>query len=190
MKYVEKEYSYIYEEKKSKFISYLIPYDNFEKKLKELKKLHPKARHFVWAYRYLKNNQIVENQTDDGEPKGTSGKPTLNVLQKQNIINSAIITVRYFGGIKLGANGLVKAYSKVASEVVKKSDFMKYKELEKIKFLVSYKNYSKIKYFIKELNIDIIKEEFLDDKALFEILLDKSLEELFKSKIDKIVTIC
>ncbi len=110
---------FIYEEKKSKFIAYLVPYEEFERRLKELKRKHKKARHIVWAYRYEKDGQLFEKQNDDGEPKGTAGKPTLAVLQKRQIIGYAIITVRYFGGVKLGAGGLVRAYTKAAAGAIR-----------------------------------------------------------------------
>ncbi|MCG3716209.1 YigZ family protein, partial [Aliarcobacter butzleri] len=86
MKFVQKEFSYTIEEKKSKFISYLFPYSNFDEVMKRLREEHPKAVHFVYAYRYLNEfEQIVENSSDDGEPKGTSGKPTLAVLSGADI---------------------------------------------------------------------------------------------------------
>jgi len=77
-----------------------------------LKIEHPKARHIVYAYRELNEfNQIIENSSDDGEPKGSSGVPVLNVLRGEEFINVAILVVRYFGGIKLGIGGLVRAYT-------------------------------------------------------------------------------
>ena len=80
---------------------------------------HPKARHHVYAYRYLNEyEQIVENSSDDGEPKGTSGKPSLHVLAGHELINTAVIIVRYFGGIKLGTGGLVRAYSDAVNSVI------------------------------------------------------------------------
>ena len=70
------------EVKKSKFHSFLVPFFQFEEKLKELKLAHPKANHLVSAFRYLnEHNQIVEGSSDDGEPRGSSGRPTLKVLQ-------------------------------------------------------------------------------------------------------------
>jgi putative IMPACT (imprinted ancient) family translation regulator len=90
------------EVKKSIFISYLTPISEFETVLKTLKKEHPKASHIIWAYRKLNNlEQIEENSNDDGEPKGCAGTPTLNILRGNEIINTALLTVRYFGGTKL-----------------------------------------------------------------------------------------
>jgi putative IMPACT (imprinted ancient) family translation regulator len=87
LKFVQKEFSCTFEEKKSKFIAYLMPYHLFDVVMKKVKNEHPKARHYVYAYRYLNEfEQIVENSSDDGEPKGTSGKPSLAVMGGAEII--------------------------------------------------------------------------------------------------------
>jgi putative IMPACT (imprinted ancient) family translation regulator len=102
MKQVEDTFFQRYEVKKSIFISYLTPIENFQPLMTKLKEEHPKATHIVYAYRKLNEfDQIVENQSDDNEPKGCAGQPTLAVLRGEEIINSALLTVRYFGGIKL-----------------------------------------------------------------------------------------
>ncbi len=111
----------IIEIKKSKFIGQL--FDVFSQEeisniLQELKKEHKKATHICYAYRI--SQPFSEKAFDDGEPSGTAGKPILNVLQKQDKQNCLLVVIRYFGGIKLGAGGLVRAYSKTASETVKK----------------------------------------------------------------------
>lgn len=106
--------------KKSKFIGLYFPVksqDEVVEILNNLKKEHKKATHICYAYRLT--NPFSEKAFDDGEPSGTAGKPILNVLQKQNKKDSLLVVVRYFGGIKLGAGGLVRAYSKTASETLK-----------------------------------------------------------------------
>lgn len=161
MKFVQKEFSYTIEEKKSKFIAYLFPYSNFDEVMKRLRNEHQKAVHFVYAYRYLNEfEQVVENCSDDGEPKGTSGKPTLAVLSGADIINSAVIIVRYFGGIKLGTGGLVRAYSNSANEVIKISEFKEYKKLI-IKILeIDYNELSLLEYLLKQEDIKVISKDF------------------------------
>ncbi|MEJ2415034.1 MAG: YigZ family protein, partial [Sulfurimonas sp.] len=78
MQYIQKHYTCTLEVKQSKFIAHLIPYEFYETTLEQLKQEHPKARHFVTAFRYLNEfDQVVEHSSDDGEPKGTSGKPSL-----------------------------------------------------------------------------------------------------------------
>ena len=104
--------------KKSKFIAYYYEVDNVlevTEILEELKKEHKKARHIPYAYKidgYIK-------KSDDKEPSGTSGMPILNIIDKNNLNHVLIAVVRYFGGIKLGAGGLVRAYSNSAKEAIK-----------------------------------------------------------------------
>jgi uncharacterized YigZ family protein len=149
------------EVKKSKFHSFLVPFSKFEDKLNELKKNHPKANHFVTAFRYLNEyNQIIEGSSDDGEPKGSSGKPTLKVLEGNDIINAAIITIRYFGGILLGIGGLVKAYSNVANLAIKNAKLLEYKDIFEYSFSVDYDKIQIVEYTIKQNDILVIKREF------------------------------
>ena len=84
--------------------------------LKTLKKDHKKARHIAWAFIISAPHQ--EKCNDDGEPSGTAGRPILNVLQKRGLSNIMVAVVRYFGGIKLGAGGIVRAYSKATTEAL------------------------------------------------------------------------
>lgn len=161
MKYVQKEFSQTLEVKKSKFIAYLSPYNRFDEVMQKLKYEHPKARHFVYAYRFLNEfDQIVENCSDDGEPKGTSGKPSLKVLAGHKLINSAVIIVRYFGGIRLGTGGLVRAYSDAVNLVIENSELLEYKKLETKVLSLDYHQLSQIEYFINEIKIDIVDKEF------------------------------
>jgi uncharacterized YigZ family protein len=149
------------EVKKSKFHSFLVPFSEFEDKLNELKKNHPKANHFVTAFRYLNEyNQIIEGSSDDGEPRGSSGKPTLKVLEGNDIINAAIITIRYFGGILLGVGGLVKAYSNVANLAIKNAKLLEYKDIFEYSFSVDYDKSQIVEYTIKQNDILVIKREF------------------------------
>lgn len=105
--------------KKSKFLGYAFEIENekdAQKYLEDLKKQHKKARHIAWAFIISTPHQ--EKCNDDGEPSGTAGRPILNVLQKRGLSNKMVAVVRYFGGIKLGAGGLVRAYSKATTEVL------------------------------------------------------------------------
>ena len=125
--------------KQSKFIAHLMPYDRFGEIMDRLRDEHPKARHFVTAFRYLNEfDQIVEGSSDDGEPRGTSGKPTLSVLRGSDLIDIAIITVRYFGGTKLGTGGLVRAYSDAANLVIDSSNMTLYQKEKNSSFNCEY----------------------------------------------------
>jgi uncharacterized YigZ family protein len=163
LKYIQNEFENTYEEKKSKFIAFLMPYNKFDEVMQNLKDKHPKARHFVYAYRYLNEfDQIVENCSDDGEPRGTSGKPSLAVLSGAEIVNTAVIIVRYFGGVKLGTGGLVRAYSSSVNEVINISELFEYKKLEIRKLKCEYSELSKLEYLLNQENINVISKDFLD----------------------------
>lgn len=112
--------TYTLEIKKSKFIAYYYNITNVEEVkliLDELKKEHKKAKHFPYGY----NIQNSMKKSDDKEPGGTAGMPILNIITKNNLDNTLIVVVRYFGGIKLGAGGLSRAYGNSAKEVIKKN---------------------------------------------------------------------
>ena len=105
--------------KKSKFYGFLYEISNQEQVseiLQQLKKQHKKATHICYAYKIYDGAEIVKF-SDDGEPSGTAGRPILGVIEKKGKTNVMVVVVRYFGGIKLGAGGLVRAYTKTASEV-------------------------------------------------------------------------
>lgn len=106
-----------YIEKKSKFLAFYYEIDDENdalKILKEIKNEHKKARHIPYAY---KINNIVK-KSDDKEPHNTAGMPLYNIIEKKELNNCLIIIVRYFGGIKLGAGGLTRAYNKAALLVI------------------------------------------------------------------------
>ena len=161
MRTINKIYNKTLEVKQSKFIAYLAPFHEFEKLLKQLKEQHPKARHFVTASRYINEfDQIVESSSDDGEPKGTSGKPTLAVLQGHELINIAIITIRYFGGTKLGTGGLVRAYSDATNDVIAIAELHEYEKKESYTIKFSYSDMGRVEYELEKLHITIESKEF------------------------------
>ena len=105
---LEKSNGYV-ELNKSKFYSYAFPVsdvEEFKKILEAIRKENPKAKHVVYAYRIGVNSK----STDDKEPKGTAGRPLLELLTKKNLVNVALIVVRYFGGSELGASRLLRTY--------------------------------------------------------------------------------
>ena len=142
-----------YEIKKSKFISIICPFKNFKEVLELTKENNPKASHHVWAYRYEVANNLFEKSNDDGEPKGCAGKPILNILQKLDFINTAIITSRYFGGIKLGAGGLIRAYGNSAKLSIENSTPRIFLKLNTITKTIHIKNIDLFRYLMKEYEI-------------------------------------
>ena len=164
MYYVDTITSFTHEVKQSKFIAYLLPYDKYEQTLLKLKEQHPKARHFVVALRYLnEHQQIVEHSSDDGEPKGTSGKPSLFVLQGAQIIQTAVIIVRYFGGTKLGTGGLVRAYSESVNGVLNAATLLEYKQELALKITLDYSDVRFVEYECQQHHIAIIEKVFEEE---------------------------
>lgn len=110
----------LYEVKKSKFYAYNYEVDGISdvnEIIDNIKKEHKKARHIVYAYKI----DGIEKKYDDGEPSGTAGMPLYNIINKKDLNHILIVVVRYFGGIKLGAGGLLRAYNTAGSDVTKTS---------------------------------------------------------------------
>lgn len=110
---------------KSEFINYLVPVSSIEQVntvLKALREEYPDANHHCYAY-IIGKNQEIQKYSDDGEPAKTAGMPMMEVLKKQDLTNILTVSIRFFGGIKLGAGGLVRAYTKSVSEAIKNATF-------------------------------------------------------------------
>ncbi|MBZ4671880.1 MAG: Impact family protein [Deferribacteraceae bacterium] len=168
--------------KKSKFLSYAVHIDDFENKLNLLKQEHPKARHVVWAYKKTDAYGNIDlKSTDDGEPKGTAGKPTLNVLSFSEIDNAAIFTVRYFGGTLLGTGGLVKAYSDAANLALKNCKTIDTSEVYKATILVPFSKTQNVFYLIEKFGLRITKQEYMPEGLVLEILGKEQLVKEVKS---------
>jgi len=189
MKYIETSSELTHEVKQSKFIAHLVPYSDYESTLKILKSQHTKARHFVTAFRYFNEfNQIVEHSSDDGEPKGTSGKPSLMVLQGQELINSAVIIVRYFGGTKLGTGGLVRAYSDAVNLVINEVKLSEYQqEIQKI-ISIEYTDVRFIDYECEVFGVTIL-EKIFDIKTQYKIKASEENMKKFLEKVERVVKI-
>ncbi|MBG9981440.1 YigZ family protein [Facklamia sp. DSM 111018] len=114
---------YEIEIKKSRFIGFLFPIqDEFDanEELQRIRKKHYKATHHCYAY-ILGENSSIQRYSDDGEPSGTAGIPILEVLKQNNLTNILAIVVRYYGGIKLGSGGLIRAYSESISSTLQQA---------------------------------------------------------------------
>ena len=149
------------EVKRSKFIAHLVPIDAYKGLQDQLKAQHPKARHVVYALRYFNTyDQVVENSSDDAEPKGCAGLPALNVLRGEELINCAVLIVRYFGGIKLGTGGMVRAYAKSVQAVIAQAELLPYEKQSTYTFESSYSEVNKILHRLKQLDLTHYEREF------------------------------
>jgi len=169
---------------RSKFITYLVPIDAFEGLQARLKAENPKANHVVYALRYLNAyGQIVENSSDDGEPKGCAGVPALNVLRGEEMINCAVLIVRYFGGIKLGTGGMARAYAQAVKEVLTTADILPYKNQVSHTFETGYSDVDRILYRLKQLKIVKYDRKFGVDGVIWTIEGDEEKLEAFLSSM-------
>lgn len=128
--------------KKSRFIAYAAHAPNPQKAhefIQSIRDEYPDARHVCWAFvAGQPNNTPYVSCSDDGEPSGTAGKPMLNVLQHSDVGEVVAVVVRYFGGIKLGTGGLVRAYSGVITEAMQQLSTKEYVMTEELKLIVPY----------------------------------------------------
>lgn len=146
--------------KKSRFITHLFPLTNEEEIsviLSSLRKQYPKATHYCTAY-MLGNNGQFGGSNDDGEPAGTAGIPMLEVLKFNNLTNVLAVVIRYYGGIQLGAGGLIRAYSNSVSQAVKLGAYFKYLTATKYEVHFNYDQINEIEYLLS--NYVIISREF------------------------------
>jgi uncharacterized YigZ family protein len=161
MKTVHKVFESLTEVNRSKFLAFLVPYDQFEGMQKKLKQEHPKANHVVYAIRYVNEyDQVVENSSDDGEPKGCAGVPALNVLRGESLVNCGVLIVRYFGGIKLGTGGMARAYAQAVKEVLSAAVLVSWEKMFCHTFTTAYADVDKVLYRLKKLNITSYEREF------------------------------
>jgi len=181
MQLVKETYSQRYEVKKSIFISYLTPISQFDTLIQKLKDEHPKASHIIYAYRKLNEyDQIVENSSDDGEPKGCAGAPTLSVLRGEEIINSALITVRYFGGTKLGTGGMIRGYGTAAKEVIKSAKFILYEKRFPTSFETPYALVNRYEHYFDYEEIIYPMRDFGATTVSWQLELTEEEIEKFK----------
>ena len=182
MQTLDTNYKYTTEVNRSKFIAYLFPSVQFKKLQEELKSKHPKANHIIYALRYLNHyDQVVENSSDDGEPKGCAGVPTLNVLRGKELINCSVLIVRYFGGIKLGTSGMARAYALATKNVIENAQFVLYEKKIKFEFSTSYSEVDKILYKLKQLELTIEERSFEIQSVDWKISGTESNIEKFKN---------
>lgn len=183
MKTISNNIETIYEIKNSKFITLLLKIDdNFklEEILDEVKDKYPKATHYCYAYRLIGK----EKSSDDGEPGGTAGIPMLNVLIKEDIVNILVITVRYFGGIKLGAGGLVRAYTKSLTTALENINYIDLIDGYIVEIIEDYSNSKQLDYLLK--NIKVIDKQF-DNNIKYIIEISKDNIELINNYNYKII---
>jgi uncharacterized YigZ family protein len=160
----------LFKEKSSKFFGYAFPVESEEEVkpiLDQLRKLHPHAVHYCYAYQ-IGTEKISYRANDDGEPSNSAGAPIYGQIQSFGLTNVLVVVVRIFGGIKLGVGGLITAYKTTAQLALEEAEIIE-KTID-IAFLISfdYKNMNKVMRVIKEKKLDIVTQtmELEEDSGL------------------------
>lgn len=169
--------------KKSKFITklYFVTSEiEIKNILDENKTEYKDATHICYAY--ILNN--IERFNDDSEPSGTAGMPILNVLKNNNLNNVLCIVIRYFGGIKLGAGGLIRAYCSSVSEALNKTEIINVVNGKKIKLTFSYDDIKKVNHILNDINI--VDKQFDENVKYIIIVKEKNVNSL----INQLTELC
>ncbi|MCI5734819.1 MAG: YigZ family protein [Eubacterium sp.] len=166
-KTVEFESKNEFVEKKSRFIGYVKPVKTQEEAtnfINSIKSKHWDATHNVSAFVLRENN--IQRSSDDGEPSGTAGVPTLDVLLKENLVDTCIVVTRYFGGTLLGAGGLIRAYSHASKIAVEAGHIITMAPCKILSVSVDYSFYDRLNILLADFNANIENSEFTDNVAV------------------------
>lgn len=172
-------------ERKSRFIGFIKPVKTkaeAEAFIAEIKSKHYDATHNVSAY--IVREERIERYSDDGEPQGTGGVPMLEVLKKEGLTDVCAVVTRYFGGILLGAGGLVRAYSHGCSIAVHAAQKILMCDCERLTLNFDYSLYGKINYLLPNYNIKLEQSDFADRVTLQLLVRLDTAEQLKKDLIE------
>lgn len=172
-------------EKKSEFIGYLAPVTSEEEAaafIEEIRALHRKATHNCYAY-ILRENGIARH-SDDGEPSGTAGVPIYEVLRKAELVDVACVVTRYFGGVLLGAGGLVRAYTKGAKDAVDAAEIEVMAMAERLTVEVEYSLYGRLGQIFADFGAKVESEDFSDSVKITLCVRRESADPLTARLID------
>lgn len=181
---IVKESTEKFEEKKSIFIGAAKRVENEDEAkefLQKIRAMNREATHNVYAY-IIGQNYGIQRYSDDGEPQGTAGIPVLETIKKIGVTDIIVVVTRYFGGILLGAGGLVRAYSKAANLAVKSGEIVEKTQGVILNITIQYDLLGKIQYFLGQNNIKIEAVEYTD-KVKISIYLESENADNFCEKI-------
>jgi len=149
--------------KKSRFIGIIFPCDSESAAatfINTLRIEHQGANHIAFAYRIKTEKGIICRFHDAGEPSGTAGKPIFKYIDGHDLINVLCVVVRYFGGIKLGAGGLTRAYGNAAKQAIAAAEVIEFVELATLQFTLDYNQLQPFEYSLKKFSGIIVSQDF------------------------------
>lgn len=174
-------------EKKSEFIGYLCPVRTEEQAvafIEEIRAMHRKATHNCYAYILRENN--TARHSDDGEPGGTAGVPIYEVLRKEGLVDVCCVVTRYFGGVLLGAGGLVRAYTKGAKDAVDAAQIKCMASAAELLVTVDYGLYGRMAQIFADFDARVANEDFADNVKIALYIREEDSQKLK----DKLVDVC
>jgi len=177
----------IFRDKGSKFIAYAYPIRSEEEVkpiITALRAEHAKARHFCYAYR-LTPDRSVFRINDDGEPSGTAGRPILNCLLSEDVTNTLMAVVRYFGGTLLGVPGLINAYKTASIEALKAATIINKTVNDVYEVNFDYLQMNDVMKLVKEESIEVLAQQF-DTQCVLKFEIRKTQLNQVLGKFDKI----
>ena len=172
----------VYEEKKSVFYGFATPASTEEDALAliaEAKGRYPDARHHVYAY--LLRDRSIMRYSDDHEPQGTAGMPTLDAIRKSGIVDAAVVVVRYFGGTLLGTGGLVRAYGRAAADALSDAGIVTMREFRTAYIRLSYNDHPRVLPVLARMGIPVADSEFAADVTITCRLHEEDLPALTRA---------
>ena len=185
MKSIKKAVRIEFEERKSKFIGYAKPISSKEEAedfIDMIREMHPDATHNCTVYRVIDNGQEYFKSDDDGEPSGTAGKPMGEILTYMEVNNVAVVATRYFGGIKLGAGGLVRNYAKTAKLAILEGEIVEFIERYECLLDFSYEKINEVEQILIIGNDEIIDKNF-NERVTYRVKIsNETLEKLREIK--------
>lgn len=146
-------------------LSHVVNVEEAKNVILEMKKVYPKAKHYVYAYRIHENVK----SSDDGEPSGTAGKPLLDLLNKRELDEVIIVVIRYFGGVLLGASRLLATYLEVANDAIKAGEIVPFENRYVYQAELSYRDFELLKKFLNNYSA-ILDNIVYSEKVTLEIL--------------------
>ena len=179
--------------KGSKFLGFAYPVDTIEEvesKLHNIRKKYYDATHHCYAWQLESGIDMTFRYNDDGEPSGTAGKPLYGVIQRLDITNVLVISVRYFGGTKLGTGGLIKAYGQSASDTLNEAKIKTVVKGDKLQFICSYEHHPVVAHCVNQYDLISFSQEFTETVRInleVEEHLTKKLLEDVKNKTNGVV---
>lgn len=187
---IEKESLAEYKDRGSRFLAYAFPIqsvDEFKTRLQQLKEEHPKAVHHCFAYRLGTDGNLFRS-SDDGEPSGSAGRPILGQIDSRELVDMAVVVVRYFGGTLLGVPGLINAYKNSAAMALQTVPLVQRAVVVKYRLQFDYTQMNPVMTLLKQCGCQVIKNE-IQLFCLMEVDIPRNRETELLYKLKDLYTV-